>query len=107
MVEADLFRADNLFERRPKTPGLWTRFHFRNGEMLEGVLSHNLLEWPAAGYLIIPPKARATRQRVFVPKLALAGTELRGVVGASAAAALKEADRKTPKPGNQLNMFEL
>jgi hypothetical protein len=87
----DLFTEHNLFERRPRVPGLWTRFRFRDGALLDGILSHNLLEWPAAGYYIVPPQARANRQRVFIPRLALTGTELRGVVGGAAAAKLREA----------------
>lgn len=79
--EDDLFRTDKVFERRPKIAGLWTRFWFRDGDRLDGVLAHNLLDWPAAGYLLTPPKASAARQRVFIPRAALAGTELRGVVG--------------------------
>ena len=103
--DSDLFRVDTTFERRPKTSGLWTRFRFHDGEVLEGVLPHNLLEWPSTGYLIIPPKARASRQRVFIPKLALAATELRGVVGA-AAAELKGTEGKASDHGSQLSMFE-
>jgi hypothetical protein len=79
--KSDLFSEHNLFERRPRVPGLWTRFKFRDGTLLDGILSHNLLEWPASGYFVVPPQARASRQRVFIPRSALAGTELRGVVG--------------------------
>jgi hypothetical protein len=78
---ADLFTSHTAFERRPKMPGLWARFTFRDGDRLEGVLPRNLLEWPATGYLITPPRAAATRQRVFVPRAALTGTELLGVMG--------------------------
>ena len=104
--KADLFTEDNLFERRPKVPGLWTRFTFKDKDLLDGILSHNLLEWPAAGYLITPPKARASRQRVFIPRAALAATELRGVVGSSVRARER---RKRPTPGvaPQISMFDL
>jgi hypothetical protein len=79
----DLFTTHTSFERRPKIPGLWARFTFRDGDRLEGVLPHNLLEWPATGYLITPPRAAATRQRVFLPRTALTATELLGVMGAA------------------------
>lgn len=104
--EADLFTDHSLFERRPKVPGLWTRFTFRDGDRLDGILSHNLLDWPEAGYLITPPRAGATRQKVFVPRAALVSTELRGVVGSSLLAA---GDRKRKRPvsgGGQLSMFD-
>ncbi len=99
---ADLFTEHALFERRPKTPGLWTRFTFRDGDRLDGILSHNLLEWPDAGYLIAPPKAGPGRQRVFVPRAALVGTELRGVVGRSAAAVGKQ----RASEARQLSIFD-
>lgn len=104
--QADLFSQHPLFERRPKVAGLWTRFTFRDGDRLDGILSHNLLEWPSSGYLITPPKAGVTRQRVFVPRAALVGTELRGVVGRSAVSALDRDKRSTEQAGAQLSMFE-
>jgi hypothetical protein len=103
---ADLFRHHNLFERRPKMPGLWTRFTFRDGDQLDGILSHNLLEWPPEGYLITPPRAASTRQRVFIPRPALVGTELRGVVGRSAVASSQFSRTKDEEAGAQLKMFD-
>ncbi|HEX4748735.1 MAG TPA: hypothetical protein VH302_04260 [Bryobacteraceae bacterium] len=96
---ADLFTAHRLFERRPKVPGLWTRFTFKDGDLLDGILSHNLLEWPLAGYLITPPRAGSARQRVFIPRTAVMGTELRGVVGRSAVASRQ----RTQQPQGELD----
>lgn len=101
----DLFSSSPFFERRPKVPGLWTRFTFRDGDRLDGILPHNLLDWPQAGYMITPPKAGAARQRVFIPRLALVGTELRGVVGRSALAVKRGTELE--QPDTQINMFEL
>jgi hypothetical protein len=103
---ADLFREHNLFERRPKVPGLWTRFMFRDGDRLDGILSHNLLDWPQPGYFITPPRAGPTRQRVFLPRAALVGTELRGVVGRSLVAARQRTKQGAPDQGDQLTMFD-
>ena len=105
-AKPDLFTGHNLFERRPKVPGLWTRFTFRDGEVLDGILSHNLLEWPESGYFITPPKARANRQRVFIPRAALAGTELRGVVGTPLQGSFKKSGQKVAPGGGQLSMFD-
>jgi hypothetical protein len=99
----DLFTDHSLFERRPKAPGLWTRFAFRDGDRLDGILSHNLLDWPEAGYLITPPRSGASRQRVFIPRAALSGTELRGVVGVSMLAGRK---KEVEEDGSQLTMFD-
>jgi hypothetical protein len=100
----DLFTEHNLFERRPKLAGLWTRFTFRDGDRLDGILPHNLLDWPQAGYLVTPPRAGATRQRVFIPRAAVVSTELHGVMGAPRAASGR-AHRKGRAAG-QLTMFE-
>jgi len=101
----NLFSEHNLFERRPKVPGLWTRFTFRDGDQLDGILSHNLLDWPAAGYLITPPRAGTTRQRVFIPRAALTGTELRGVVGVSIGVGNRRRGRLEADV-SQLRMFD-
>jgi hypothetical protein len=100
----DLFETHTIFERRPKVPGLWTRFSFRDGSTLDGVLSHDLLEWPDQGYFLIPPYAGTSRQRVFIPRLAITRTELRGLVGRAAHAAPRA--RSQPEPHRQLPMFE-
>ncbi len=104
--KTDLFSEHNLFERRPKVPGLWTRFTFRDGDKLDGILSHNLLEWPPSGFFITPPRAGSNRQRVFIPRAALGGTELRGVVGSGAGSARAIRKLKTARTEGQLNMFD-
>ncbi len=104
-AQPDLFDQHQLFERRPKAPGLWTRFTFRDGSKLDGVLSHNLLEWPEHGYFATPPHAGTQRQRVFIPRLALIQTELRGVVGTSAAV-IEGRRKREPVIERQLPMFE-
>lgn len=100
-----LFDEHKTFERRPKVPGLWTRFTFRDGDQLDGILSHNLLEWPETGFFITPPRAGATRQRVFVPRAALLATELRGVVGRSSVASKQRTIQKG-EGLDQLSMFD-
>jgi len=104
-AQPDLFDAHPFFERRPKVPGLWTRFTFRDGAKLDGILPHNLLEWPEHGYFVTPPHAGAHRQRVFIPRQALTQTELRGVVGTSALSAEGRRKGEAP-PERQIPMFE-
>ena len=103
----DLFAEHSLFERRPKVPGLWTRFTLRDGDCLDGILSHNLLDWPVFGYLITPPRAGVGRQRVFLPRAAVTGTELRGVVGVSGRATAAKGRTEAMKQAGQLKMFDL
>lgn len=101
---SNLFADENVFERRPKLAGLWTRFLFRDGDLLEGVLSHNLLDWPPQGYLITPPHAGVTRQLIFIPKEALSETRLRGVVGVPASERRRSKTERAPE--GQLSMFD-
>ncbi len=103
---ADLFERHKSFDRRPKTSGLWVTFQFRDDDYLEGILSHNLLDWPKEGYLISPPHAGANRQRVFVPKLAITVTVLRGVIGTSASLPSRSPKKKPTDDGGQLTMFD-
>jgi len=104
--KADLFTSDPLFQRRPKLPGLWARFTFRDGEKLDGILPHNLIDWPEQGYLLVPPKASSSRQRVFIPRSALADTECLGVVGRPSPGGTKRPSRAGITPGEQLPMFD-
>jgi hypothetical protein len=104
--QADLFTEHTFFVRRPKQPGLWARFTFRDGDQLDGLLSHNLLDWPESGYSAVPPHAGATRQWVFIPRLAVTGTELRGVVGKPPSAKKQRQRRNLGTDEKQLIMFE-
>jgi hypothetical protein len=104
----DLFTAQTSFERRPKTAGLWVSFRLRDDDVLEGILAHNILEWPAQGYFLTPPKANAYRPRVFLPRQAVRETALLGLVGkGNALAAKASAKRKTDSDaGRQMSIFE-
>jgi hypothetical protein len=106
---ADLFEGPNSFERRPKTPGLWARFRLRDGDLLEGVLPHNILDWPAQGYFLTPPKANAYRQRVFLPRQAVRETVLLGLVGKGSALGTKAVAKKKLEleAGRQMSIFDL
>jgi hypothetical protein len=97
----DLFEDHPLFERRPRFPGLWTRFTLKDGDRIDGILPHNLAEWPSAGFLFTPPRASGARQRVFVSREAVMKSEFQGLIGA---AALKARPPKLFE--DQLQMFE-
>ncbi len=104
---ADLFSAHIAFERRPKTQGLWASFRLIDDDVLEGVLGHNLAEWPAQGYLMTPPKASAYRQRVFLPRQAVRETALLGLIGKGSTFDGKAAKKKMERDeARQLSMFD-
>jgi len=101
-----LFTENSFFERRPKLAGLWIRFFLRDGDMLEGLLSHNLLDWPDHGYWITPPRAGPGRQRVFLPRSSLSGTEMLGVIGTHRTMKARLRQESAKSHGQQLPMFD-
>lgn len=90
------------FQTRPKMEGLWVRAAFRDGDTLEGVVPNNLLSIERQGFSLTPPDFTANRQRVFVPRSALTGVLVLGVVGSP----LKRPAPKKPAAPGQLPMFE-
>ena len=89
------------FQTRPKMEGLWVRFQFRDGEVMEGILPNNLLQMEPHGFTAIPPDSYSNNQRIFVPKTALNSLKVLGVVGSP----LKKRKPK-PQPKDQIGLFE-
>jgi hypothetical protein len=72
------------FLARPRTEGLWVRVTFRDGDVLEGLagLDGSLVDdaMNDSGIYLVPPDVRSNTQRVFVPRAAMAGLVVLGVV---------------------------
>ena len=97
----DLEPEREVFYTRPKMEGLWVSLRFRNGAVMEGIMTNNLLQMEAYGYTVIPPDSSGNRQRVFVPRDALVAVEVLGVVGSP----LKRRKEKAA-PKEQIGLFE-
>ena len=90
-----------LFTTRPKMEGLWIRMRFRDGDAMDGLLSNNLLLMEPYGFSVIPPDPGFQNQRVFIPKAAVTGVQVLGVIGSPLRI------RKTkPTPKEQIGRFE-
>lgn len=89
------------FRTRPKSEGLWVRMQFRDGDSLEGVLPNNLLQLEPAGFTIAPPDAAGNTQKVYVPRTALSGMQVLGVVGSPLRGKRPAVDQK-----RQIGLFE-
>ena len=90
-----------LFTTRPKMEGLWIRMRFRDGDAMDGLLSNNLLLMEPYGFSVIPPDPGFQNQRVFIPKAAVTGVQVMGVIGSPLRI------RKTkPTPKEQIDLFE-
>jgi len=90
-----------VFNTRPKMEGLWIRFHFRDAEIMEGVMPNNLLPVDPHGFTVIPPDPYSNHQRVFVPRTALRSVEVLGVVGSP----LKKR-KPAPPAKEQIGLFD-
>ena len=90
-----------LFTTRPKMEGLWVRMRFRDGDVMDGMLSNNLLQMDSYGLSVVPPDPGFQNQRIFVPKAALSTVQVLGVVGSPLRI-------RKPKPAakEQLEMFD-
>ena len=90
-----------VFNTRPKTDGLWVRMQLRDGEVLDGILSNNLLQLTPEGFTVTPPDAYSNNQKLFVPRAALTQINVLGVVGSPLT-------RRKPKPSpeSQIGLFE-
>jgi len=89
------------FLTRPKMAGLWVSFRFRDGEVLEGILPNNLLQIDHHGFVVIPPDSNGNQQRIFIPRQALLGVAVLGVVGSP----LRKR-KPAPVSRDQIRLFE-
>jgi hypothetical protein len=53
---------------------------FKDTEVLEALLANNLLELDPLGYLVTPPDVYSNNLRIFIPRTALTGMEVLGVI---------------------------
>jgi Family of unknown function (DUF6982) len=79
--EADSDRQERkIFLSRPKLSGLWIRMTFKDSDVMDGLVSGNLLEHEPQGYLVTPPDAYSNNLKIFVPRSALTALEVLGVI---------------------------
>lgn len=90
------------FPARPRAEGLWLRMTFRDGETLEGLADLDIAFLDSIvndrGLFVTPPDARSNAQRVYVPRTALSGLELLGVVTSAAQRKAATKPAREPQP---------
>jgi hypothetical protein len=91
-----------IFMTRPKMDGLWVRMTFRDGEVMDGILPNNIVQWERQGYSFIPPEPYSNNQRLFVPREALSSMNVLGVVGSP----LTRTSKKKIATENQPRLFD-
>jgi hypothetical protein len=93
-----------VFTTRPKTDGLWVRMQLRDGEVMDGVLSNDLLQLVPQGFTVTPPDAYSNNQRLFVPRAALSKFNVLGVVGSPLTR--RKAKTRPRQDQDQIGLFE-
>ena len=88
------------FTSRPRAEGLWVRLHFRDNEIIEGLMPNDLVQEGVDGFSIIPPDTRSNTQRIFVPRSALAQMVVIAVIGEK-----KTQRGRSPEDVRQVTMF--
>jgi hypothetical protein len=91
-----------VFQTRPKMPGLWVSLRFRDNSVLEGIIPNNLMLLEANGFTVIPPDSFGNQQRVWAPRGSLAAVEVLGVVGSP----LRKRKAAPPAPRDQIGLFD-
>jgi hypothetical protein len=91
-----------IFNTRPKMDGLWVRMTFLDGEIMDGILPNNLIQWERDGYSVVPPEPYSNNQKIFVPRAALSSVNVLGVVGSP----LTKNRRAKPTPTGQQTLFD-
>ena len=69
------------FLSRPKLDGLWVRLRFRDDDVMEGIVSNDLLDMLDTGVQLTPPDLHGNNLRMFIPRSALEEMKVLGVVG--------------------------
>jgi Family of unknown function (DUF6982) len=69
-----------VFQSRPRLSGLWVRLNFKDTEVLEGLISNNLLEFDPLGFHVTPPDVYSNNLKVFIPRSALTSLQVLGVI---------------------------
>lgn len=78
--DTDIF-SRKTFTTRPRTEGLWVRLHFKDNDLIEGLMPNDLTTLPNEGYLLTPPDTRGNTQRIYVPRSALSSLSVLAVIG--------------------------
>jgi hypothetical protein len=70
-----------VFLSRPKLDGLWVRLHFRDEDVMEGIVANDLLDFLDTGVQLTPPDLHGNTLRLLIPRSALTEVKVLGVVG--------------------------
>jgi Family of unknown function (DUF6982) len=96
-----------VFLSRPRMNGLWVRMTFKDAEILDGLISENLLSHEAHGYFVTMPDAYSNNLKIYIPRSALSGLEVMGVINNGARRAYQQARHPRAKSAGSTSQIGL
>jgi hypothetical protein len=90
--DADFQLERKTFLSRPKLEGLWVRLRFRDEDVMEGIVSSDLLDLLNSGVQLTPPDVHGNTLHLFIPNSALLEMKVLGVVGVGRRGGRRAAD---------------
>jgi len=69
------------FLSRPKLDGLWVRVRFADEDVIEGLITNDLIDLLDSGIQLTPPDLHGNTVRLFIPRTAIEEMKVLGVVG--------------------------
>ncbi len=100
---AEKILEKRTFASRPKQEGLWIRFVWRDGDVMEALLPNRLLDSDPLGFTVVPPDPAGNSQKLFLPRPALKDLQVLGVVGGSQ---LRQQKKAKPAVPDQIKLFD-
>jgi len=97
-----------VFLSRPRLTGLWVRMTFKDAEVLDGLMSENLLALEPHGFLVAPPDVYSNNLKIFIPRSALAAFEVLDVITNGARRPYRQVRRTRVPPASasaQIGLF--
>jgi hypothetical protein len=97
-----------VFLSRPRMNGLWVRMTFKDAEILDGLISQDLLSHDPLGYHVTLPDVYSNNLKIYIPRSALVGMQVLDVITNGARRPYHQARQARSKPSDvsgQIGLF--
>ncbi len=96
-----------VFLSRPRMTGLWVRMTFKDAEILDGLISEDLLTHEPHGYHVTLPDVYSNNLKIYIPRSALATLEVLDVITNGARRPYQQVRQAQRKPSDAPAQFGL
>lgn len=97
-----------VFLTRPRMNGLWVRMTFKDSEIMDGLISENLLSHESHGYFVTMPDVYSNNLKIYIPRSSLSGLDVLGVINNGARRSYQHVRHARAKPAGisaQIGLF--